>query len=150
MSIPFSSKSTTMVWQCAVFHSVNESRRLAQARGEKSAARNGLLAEFIDQGFINLQALALRRLLEPPATNPNKQIISLRRILTDIRKHHELVTRENYVCHDGLPYDYKAGQQRRMDRHLDEMRRTGKSLFSSGIPTSGPEGYDTSERVHKQ
>ena len=35
-------------------------------------------------------------------------VISLRRLITDLRGKWALFTRENYVCHDGLPYDYEA------------------------------------------
>jgi hypothetical protein len=57
----------------------------------------------------------------------NSDIISLRRLVKDIRRHFALFTRENYLCFDGLPYGYEAVQ-------LDGARRHG-SLLGSNIRT---------------
>src|SRR2546421_12873297 len=51
------------------------------------------------------QVLAIRKLLDG-----RKDVFSLRRLLEDISDHRQLITRENYVCHDGLPYDSEAWQ----------------------------------------
>jgi hypothetical protein len=69
------------------------------------AAQSGLLAHFLDQGYVATQVLAIRRLLDK-----SNDVFSLRRLLDDISDHRHLVTRENYVCHDGLPYDSEAWQ----------------------------------------
>lgn len=107
-----SSQLHTMLWHCAVFQTVNESRRLALESGGRSAALNGMLAEFIDHGFIAIQSLSIRKLLEKGAAKPNRQVVSLRRLLDDLREHRALVTREMYVCHDALPYDYEPVKER--------------------------------------
>jgi hypothetical protein len=60
----------------------------------------------------------------------NSGIISLRRLVKDLRRNFALLTRENYVCFDGLPYDYEAVQQKEM------MERAGKGIFWG--ETSGP------------
>jgi hypothetical protein len=85
-------------------------RTLASARqstnqGSTFAARSGLLAHFLDQGYVATQVLAIRRLLDP-----RKDVFSLQRLLNDMADHRELITRENYVCHDGLPFDSAAWQ----------------------------------------
>jgi hypothetical protein len=69
------------------------------------AAQSGLLAHFLDQGYVATQVLAIRRLLDG-----RKDVFSLRRLLDDLTFHRELITRENYVCHDGLPFDSEAWQ----------------------------------------
>ena len=80
-------------------------RTLALAREQTDtdlavSAQSGLLAHFLDQGYVATQVLAIRRLLDG-----RKDVFSLRRLLDDITKHQHLITREIYVCHDGLPYD---------------------------------------------
>jgi len=80
-------------------------RILAKPRGEtppdlKIASRNGLLASMLDLGYAATQVLAIRRLLDR-----GTHVVSLQRLLTNIRSNRKLITRENYVAHDGKPYD---------------------------------------------
>lgn len=85
-----------------------EYRLLASARhgaDQTFSAQSGLLAHFLDQGYVATQVLAIRKLLDG-----RKDVFSLRRLLQDISDHRQLITRENYVCHDGLPYDSEAWQ----------------------------------------
>lgn len=79
-------------------------RVMAKPRGEtpqdlKIAARNGLLAHMLDFGYAAAQVLAIRRLLDR-----RTDVVSLQRLLTDIKANRKLITRENYVAHDGKPY----------------------------------------------
>jgi hypothetical protein len=69
------------------------------------SAQSGLLAHFLDQGYVATQVLAIRRLLDS-----RKDVFSLRRLLDNITTHQHLITREIYVCNDGLPYDSEAWQ----------------------------------------
>src|ERR1051326_7047322 len=71
----------------------------------KIAARSGMLAQFLDQAWFASQILAIRRLLDT-----RNDVFSLRRLLDDITKHRLLITREIYVCNDGLPYDAEGWQ----------------------------------------
>lgn len=85
-----------------------EYRLLASARqsaDQTFSAQSGLLAHFLDQGYVATQVLAIRKLLDG-----RKDVLSLRRLLQDISDHRQLITRENYVCHDGLPYESEAWQ----------------------------------------
>ena len=90
-------------------------RLLASARqsvdqGVTFSAQSGLLAHFLDQGYVATQVLAIRKLLDG-----RKDVFSLRRLLQDMSDHRSLITRENYVCHDGLPYDSEAWQSQAHD-----------------------------------
>ncbi|MGA7925661.1 MAG: hypothetical protein WCA20_06660 [Candidatus Sulfotelmatobacter sp.] len=69
------------------------------------SAQSGLLAHFLDQGYVATQVLAIRRLLDG-----RKDVFSLRRLLDDITKHQHLITREIYVCNDGLLFDSEGWQ----------------------------------------
>ncbi|HEY0704216.1 MAG TPA: hypothetical protein VGD60_15705 [Candidatus Acidoferrales bacterium] len=69
-------------------------------RAQEYAASSGLLVQLLDQGYVANQILAIRRLLDPA-----DDVISVRRLLNDIQTNRSLITREIYVCYDGLPYD---------------------------------------------
>jgi hypothetical protein len=71
----------------------------------KIAARNGLLAHTLDLGYAATQVLAIRRLLDK-----RNDVASLQRLLSDLKKNRNLITRENYVAHDGKPYDPNGWQ----------------------------------------
>jgi hypothetical protein len=64
------------------------------------AAKSNVLAHFLDQAYVASQILAIRRLLDG-----RNDVFSLRRLLDVITKHRLLITREIYVCNDGLPFD---------------------------------------------
>jgi hypothetical protein len=61
-----------------------------------------------------------------------------------MRANAHLFTRENYVCFDGLPYDYRAVRDARLEKHLAE----GVTMFWNA--TEGPEADGTSELAHQQ
>ena len=52
------------------------------------------------QGYLATQGLTIRRL-----TDRRRDVISLPRLLRDVKKHLRLITREVYVSGTGLPYD---------------------------------------------
>ncbi len=81
------------------------SARQSTEQGAASSAQSGLLAHFLDQGYVATQVFAIRKLLDK-----SKDVFSLRRLLDDMTDHRDLITRENYVCHDGLPFNSEAWQ----------------------------------------
>jgi hypothetical protein len=56
------------------------------------------------------------------------------------------MTRENYVCHDGLPHDYDSVHQ----KWLSSLPVTKSGIHVGSLPTQGPEAWLTAERVHKK
>jgi hypothetical protein len=92
-------------------------------------------------GHVATQVLAIRRMMD----DGNSDIISLRRLVKDLRRNFALFTRENYVCFDGLPYDYEAV---RHARFIENAGNWGKGGI--WVPTSSPQGDDTSEMAHRQ
>src|SRR5271167_4017127 len=105
---------------------------------EANALNNHLLAEALFDGHVATQVLAIRRVVD----DRNSDIISLRRLVKDLRRNFDLFTRENYVCFDGLPYDYEAVQLKEM------IERAGKGAFWG--ETSGPGAHVTSRMAHRQ
>jgi len=92
-----------------VFLAVNELRRIAQGNSKDEVGFNGMVIGLFDSGFATVQSLAIRRLIEKPNNKEEKGVVSLRMILKDIKCNLDLITRENYVCHDGTPYDWNIG-----------------------------------------
>jgi hypothetical protein len=58
------------------------------------------LGYLLESGYFSSQILAIRRLLDGSG-----DVLSLRRVLDDITKQRELITREIFVSFDGTPYD---------------------------------------------
>jgi hypothetical protein len=124
---------TQMVWTDVSFRALSE---LALA-DENSCLTNSLIAEKLINGHVATQILAIRRLVEK-----NKGVISLRRLLIELRSQFHLFTRENYVCYDGLPYDYEPVMQREF------AARVGKGAFWGA--TTGPESWSGAQMAHEQ
>jgi hypothetical protein len=106
-----------------------------------NALNNPLMIEALLHGHVATQVLAIRRLVD----DGNSDIISLRRLVKDMRRNFALFTRENYVCFDGLPYDYEAV---RHTRFMENAGNWGKGGI--WVPTSGPQGDCISESAHRQ
>ena len=123
-----------MVWTDVSFRALTQ----FAIDDENSALHNTLLTEALIGGHVATQVLAIRRLVD----NRGDDVISLRKLIKDIRSNFGLFTRENYVCFDGLPYDYEAVQ-------LNDMpNRVGIGFFWGA--TEGPEAYGTSRMAHEQ
>ncbi len=60
-----------------------------------------IVAHLLNSGYFSSQVLATRRLLD---TRDKNDIISLRRLINDIHKNLDLITREVYVSFDGTAY----------------------------------------------
>jgi hypothetical protein len=124
----------SMVWTDVSFQTLT-----SLATGDDSnALNNTLLAEALLDGHVATQVLAIRRLMD----DSNKDIISLRRLVKDLKRNFQLFTRENYVCFDGLPYDFEAVQHREMTE------KAGKGFFWGA--TTGPEAHGTARMAHEQ
>ncbi len=124
---------SSMVWSDASFKTLTQ----FAIDDENSALNNSLLAEALLSGHVANQVLAIRHswTIEVPT-------LSLRRLVKDLRRSWPLFTRENYVCFDGLPYDYEAVQREEMQRMV------GKGAFWG--EASGPGAYSTSRMAHEQ
>lgn len=101
----------------------------------KSALNNPLVSELMIHGHFAVQVLAIRRLLDKRV-----DVISLRRLLDDVKCNVHLFTRENFVAFDGLPYDYEQAQRR-------VFAQIGGGPFWGA--KSGPDAYNTSHRAHE-
>jgi hypothetical protein len=87
-------------------------RSVVSGRGSSTmdsiaSSTNPTLAYLVDQGYLLFQVLAIQKLLD---RGPN--VISIRRLLTDVRKNCKVITREVFVSGDGHPYDYNSWASR--------------------------------------
>lgn len=123
-----------MAWNDVAFRFL---ARVAE-QDASSPLRNSLIAESIIDGYFATQTLAIRRLTDK---RPKEDVISLRRLVADVKQHEYLLTRENYVSHDGLPYDYEEAERR-----VWRSREGGGPFWGS---MSGPEAYSPSRRAHE-
>ncbi len=128
---------SSMVWTDAVFKNLTS----FALNDDDNALNNPLMIEALLNGHVATQVLAIRRLMD----NGGNDIISLRRLVKELRSNFHLFTRENYVCFDGLPYDYEAVRHATFLKHAGEWGRGGIWL-----PTEGPEADGTSELAHRQ
>ena len=131
----------SMMWNDAAYRSLNEARRFASANNP-TASMNGMFGELIDRGYVSTQVLDICKITDRSNSDPKKAVISLPRLLDNIRDHRHLLTRENFVSYDGLPYDYAAAHQTHIDSLTPE--ELGKVRW---VSTEGPDAWGTSERI---
>ena len=135
----------SMLWDYALFRVVNELRKIAAMDPENGVRFNNPVIHLFDAGFVTKQVISIRRLTEKPKYDPKWAIISLHSVIDDIKTNVNLITRENYVCYDGLPYDYEAVQR----QWLSTLSRESRGVHVGLLPTNGPNTWPMSERVHK-
>jgi hypothetical protein len=106
---------------------------------DENALHNPLVREALISGHVAAQVLAIRRLTE----RTPKERLSLRWLVADLKRHVDLFTRENWVCYNGLPYDYQAALDARF---LGNVGKRGRGEV--WVPRGGPEDYAASEGHH--
>ena len=109
---------------------------------DEIALHNPLVAEALINGHVAAHVLAIRRLTE----RTPKERLSLRWLVSHLKKHIDLFTRENWVCYDGLPYDYQVVR----DAHFSKLaaKKEATVSFMWGA-TEGPEADGASEIMHQ-
>lgn len=117
----------------AVFKTLNEARRLEPVR-----AVNNALWELTACGYASVMTVGIRKLVDR-----NEDSVSVLCVLNYVERNSKLMTRENFVCSDGVPYDYEAVQKTWWQ--LMDWKKQG----SRSIPTKGPQAWGTSEMMHQ-
>jgi hypothetical protein len=125
---------SSMIWTDVSFKTLTQ----FAINDEDNALNNTLLGQALIDGHVATQVLAIRRLMD----NGSSDIISLRRLVKDLRRNFHLFTRENYICFDGLPYDYEAVMHKEILAHAGTGPYWGQ--------TSGPGAHGTSRMAHEQ
>lgn len=123
-----------LAWKTAVFRTMNEARRLEPRR-----TVSGALWELTTDGYVGLMSIGIRKLVDRDSRTD-----SIWRLLTVAEKCPELLTREMFVCYDGLPFDYEAKR-----REIDSNTDWSKEPTVRWLPTRGPEAWPSAELSHK-
>lgn len=100
------------------------------------SARSSTLAYLLDRGYVFTQVLAIQKLLDN-----RDDVISVRRLLKDVRRHRKLITREVYVAGDGLPYDY--------DKWPETVDKADPMVQMYGIDAPGLSDFALSKHLHE-
>jgi len=98
-----------MIWDAAVFCSINESRKCAETDEDGEPQLNKMVHGFINHSFFQTQALAIRRLLDRETREGKYSVFSLCRLVLDVEQNCALLTRENILAALGYPYKYEDG-----------------------------------------
>jgi hypothetical protein len=123
-----------LAWHTAVFRTLNEARRI-----EFDRPVNGAFWELTTAGYASLMALGIRKLVDKdPRTDSVWNVIAM------VERRPELLTREKFICYDGLPFDYQAVQR----KYIESLDVSG-GVHVEWLPTKGPDAWGMSEIMHK-
>ena len=93
--------------------------RVFRAESEKLAPGEGLAIPFVvnlsNIAYVLSQVFSIRRLVDGRA-----DVISLTRVLSELKQSRHLITRENYVSYDGTPYDPTSWQLSASSQQIKE------------------------------
>ncbi len=131
---------TSLLWDYALFQTLNDLRVRAAKNKLEGLGFNAPTLMLLDSGFVAKQAMGIRRL-----TDRADDVISLKRLVLDINKHRELISREVFVAHDGLPYDYAVVKE---EYYAEKLKR-GEGGWCEGVETTGAKAWHASERMHE-
>jgi hypothetical protein len=138
-----------LLWLFNVFSTIEETRRLEHESGGNSSALNTDIAKFINNGFAVTVVNGIRKLWDIKSKKSKRQIISLHRVIHEMKNEARLFTRENCVCHDGLPFDYEAVASDRNRQILEDHSNADKSSREERPETRGPKYPGMSRALHK-
>jgi hypothetical protein len=132
-----------LLWDYAVFISINELRKISQTAARKSVGFNRTVLNLFDSGFVATQSMRIRRLTEHQPEAQTKEVISLRGIIKDLKDNIELITRKNYVTIYDRPYNYEKA--RKIENGLINY---GNGIHVDTMKSEGPLAWEVSERSH--
>lgn len=96
-----------MLLMDAFFRAINSSRIWLQNSAGFISSVNEMLGHFHLVGYAHTQLLFIRRLIDPANSDEDRQPVSVKRLLQEVKCNLRLITRENFIVSAGLPYDYK-------------------------------------------
>ncbi len=125
----------SMMWGDAAYRSLVEAYRFS-LKDDPTAHENEMLSGLLYDGYLANQMLSITKLIDK-----DNRVISLGCLFDEIKANRHLFTRENFVSHDGLPYDYAKEEQKSWERLVAENK--------PGEVVSGPmPPYEISKSMH--
>ena len=88
------------------YRMINLAREFSVNTPNKNVGFNWLFLQSYDYGYASSQLSMIRKL----ACDSREDVISLKRIIKDMKVNHKLFTRENYVCYNSYPFDNRNGE----------------------------------------
>lgn len=134
-------------WETRVFHLINESWKIAKNYDEIYGVQNPIISEMLLNGYVFSQILGIRKLTDPNHDDKNRRVNSIPSLIHKIRQNINIFTRENFVCGDGLPYDFEAVKSKDHAEGIKKALENG-GTHASWKPMKGPLAWSTSERFH--
>lgn len=142
-----SNQFADMLWQDAAWRSANEARRYTKDNGPNASVAP-LLGAMLDSGYVAGQVISITRLLEwSNPKKPSKGVVSLRRIVDEMKERRDLFTREVFVARDALPYDWEAVRDAEDQTRRAQLGSRGGVTFE-GRATTGPIAWSASAERH--
>jgi hypothetical protein len=145
-SLSISNQISHMLWKDAIFRTFNEARRLTINRESESLGFNGPLLHLLDEGFLVLQVMAIRRLTDRNFYDPKKGVLSVSRLIDDMSANIDIFTRENYVSHDGSKYEGLSHEKNRIDKWMQWKKKHENFDKLSNV---SPQNRSRTDRVNK-
>lgn len=95
-----------MIWDSAIFRMINEHRREILEKYPGNPPINGIVENFINRGYFQLQAASIRRMVDKSYGLRGKRgVYSLTALLEEIKSFQNELTREKFFELKGIPYD---------------------------------------------
>ncbi len=130
-----SNQITNMLWNDTIFRTFDEARKLTKKRNTNNLGFNRPLLGLLDQSYATTQVMAIRRLTDPTLHDPNKAIISLPRLIDDMKQNSDLITRENYICYEGTAFRGASDEEDPINQmHWDRKQKYFDKL--SNVPAN--------------
>lgn len=122
-----------MLLDAAVFFAINEARRYATTDAQGNPQLNELVHGLINRSFLKTQTLSIRRLCEKQdkRNKIKRDIISLGRLINEIKENKALLTRKNILSALELPYDYQKAIN--VGRLTDNSRKVTEGALSENV-----------------
>ncbi len=105
-----------LLFENLIYKCICKARELAPKDEKNRIKLNGYMHWFIDKYYFQNQSIAIRRLIDG-----GKDSISLRKIIENMKKHKDLLTRSNYCRYLNIPLDYSEliiKEQEYISKHL--------------------------------
>lgn len=124
-----------LTWHTLTFKTLNEALRI-----DPSRELNGAMWDLITEGYASITMLGVRKLVDRDKRNN-----SLKNLVSVLREKSNLLTRENFVCFDGLPYDFEEVQ---INSYTDCIKSNPSK--PRWLASSGPKAWGESMFRHEQ
>jgi hypothetical protein len=120
-----------LIYFHCIWSTINEFRKLADEKPNSEIGFNRKFLNFLDSCFVRDQALGIRKLTEGNPKEPERAIISLQRVLSEMEENKKLITREFYLASRNLPYNGSTSES--SHKRFDELSNKSSKHRSRSV-----------------